>query len=132
MDRNLLWAVMLFGVQLVNYFFLRPLGIYSRFWYADIVLHILAGIMFGCLWLWFSRKLTLPREFLYSSIIMSAVLGSFLWEVWEFGGWYVRGFSMPYYIPSLGDTLSDILAGMVGAIILCLVRLIHSLRVNFK
>jgi hypothetical protein len=117
--KGYLWAsLVLFAVQIFSYAVLRPLGLYSRFWYADILLHIMAGAMFASLFIWLTRRSEFPIWLSLALSAMSAVFGSFLWELWEFGGWRLQGFEMPYYLPELGDTLGDMLAGLAGGVIL--------------
>lgn len=102
----------------VGTYFARAENWYYQFWYTDIVLHVLSGAMFASLWLWFvyRRDRTLIR-FETLTAVTFATFGSVLWEFWEFTSWRVLPQISAFYMPEIGDTLGDILCGIVGALI---------------
>lgn len=93
----------------------RHFGWYTAYSHTDTLLHIASGMMFGFLWLWLIRKDAPSRALvLLLTLVAVATFGSVLWELWEYLGHYLRPDLTTYYHPELGDTLSDIAAGMLG------------------
>ena len=93
----------------------RTLGLYHAHWYTDVLLHLVAGVGFGFIWLGLMKKWDYKKPLvLILGASALAVLGSVLWEVWEFAGWRLIPGHMRNYIPELGDSLSDILWGLIG------------------
>jgi hypothetical protein len=115
----LFWSLALLIIQIAAFPIVRAYSLYSRFWYTDVVLHIEAGLMFGLFWLWIIRRSSASNLLKYTTAITASVFGGFLWEVWELIGWTIVPGKTQNYIPDLGDSLSDIACGMLGAIILC-------------
>lgn len=107
----------------------RSYGWYSNYWYTDILMHILAGVMFGLFWLGLTRtKSYNNRLSLYGSIVMAAVFGSFVWEIWElYGNKFFPTFTV-HYIGTLSDALSDIACGLFGGILLAIAHSIKNIR----
>lgn len=70
----------------------------------------------GYIWLWFIRGTRMNVFAIYISLASFAVLGSFLWEVWEASAWQIIPETMQY-IPELNDSLLDIACGLIGGII---------------
>lgn len=91
-------------------------GFYNTYQFADITLHILAGIMFGSLYIWYARKYMQPWFLIFVSAASFAVFGSYLWEIWEFYAWQIWPERM-VYVPRFADTLGDIACGMLGGAI---------------
>lgn len=96
----------------------RHFGWYRGYVHTDTLLHIAAGVMFGLFWLWLLRNYPMRNEFLLLiSIVGVATFCAVLWELWEFLGTYFMPRWTEFYMPELGDTLSDISASMLGAVI---------------
>ena len=92
----------------------RKNAYYADYWYADIFLHITAGIAMSLFWLGLAGNPSKKAD--YISIILFAVFGSFLWEIWEFTGLHVIPDKI-IYKPTLSDSLGDIVSGMSGGMI---------------
>jgi len=92
----------------------RHFGFYNDYWFTDIILHTISGLAFGVLWIGLYKKTHSPFLLLILGAMSFAVLGSVLWEFWEFAGWQLTPAQVPFYIPQLGDTLGDIFCGLVG------------------
>lgn len=99
----------------------RLFGWYHEYWFTDVILHTLSGGMFALLWLSlsFGEKYK-SKVIFFLTLAMAGVFGSYFWELWEFGGTYILPGIAIAYIPNLGDSLSDIACGMVGAVITAL------------
>ncbi len=115
MKLNLVLGLFSGFMVLAGSFLSRRNGWYFDYWYTDIILHIIAGIMFGFLWLLLVRKTEFRPVWLITlGAVAMAVFGSFLWEVWEMTGWRLRPDQARFYIPEIADSLSDITCGMIG------------------
>ncbi len=114
----------IFGVTSVLFIAISILGVcahslgwYQDYWYADIILHTLSGIMFALFWIGSTYNETPKSKLSYLiSIVMAGVFGSYLWELWEFGGAYILPGIAIAYTPNLADSLGDIVCGMFGAL----------------
>lgn len=85
---------------------------------TDIILHGLAGIMFGLFWLNIAKKKITSKSILLTSALAFSVFASVGWEMWEFGTYQLESqgpIERTYYDPSLSDALQDILSSFVGA-----------------
>ncbi|PJE64067.1 MAG: hypothetical protein COU90_04320 [Candidatus Ryanbacteria bacterium CG10_big_fil_rev_8_21_14_0_10_43_42] len=118
-------AVLTLFLILAVHAFALIAGLYEMsFIWIDIPLHIGGGIFFGFVWLWFlgtsygARISGSPSLFIMKLlIILIALGGSFLWELFELGmTLYARdmAFMVGWYTPSVSDALTDILAGIAG------------------
>lgn len=120
MRRYLYIGIILAIVVAAGHLAARNLGLYYTFWYTDIILHIISGVMLGCFFLWFTRRTEYSSAALkYFSVVAAATFGSFLWEVWEFG-WNRLIPEIMIYAPTLPDSLLDIFTGFAGGVLLCL------------
>jgi hypothetical protein len=104
----------------------RRRAYYGDYWYADIILHVSAGIALALFWIGLAGRPMKRSEYL--SVVLFAVFGSFLWELWEFSGLHLVPDKL-IYKPTLPDSLGDITSGMVGGIIVSLTSWIRSKRV---
>ncbi len=106
----------------LGHFISRSLGWYFKYGLTDIVLHTIAGIMFGYVWIYFAEK-NKSGSVVWISVtsITFATSFSFLWEVWEFWGYKVTPWITRAYIPTLSDSLGDIAFGFIGGVIFSLV-----------
>ncbi|MEX2010393.1 MAG: hypothetical protein WD874_01150 [Parcubacteria group bacterium] len=96
----------------------RAYGWYFEYWYVDIILHALSGIMFALIWTILAKgKINSIAIFMFGAVA-TAVLGSFLWECWEYWGYLLRPDFARFYIPEIEDTLTDMAAGMAGALLI--------------
>lgn len=100
----------------------RKEAYYGNYWYADIILHVSAGIAMAVFWIGLVGKPKKKSE--YISIVLFSVFGSFLWEIWEFTGLHVIPDKL-IYKPTLSDSLGDIVSGMGGGIAVSLISWIR-------
>lgn len=110
------WSFVLFMVVAIGSWFARSMGWYNDYWYTDIILHTLSGAAFSLIWIGMNSNSRSPAWLLLLGTVSFAVFGSVLWEFWEFAGWRIMPSHTQFYIPELGDSLSDILCGAVGSI----------------
>jgi len=95
-------------------------GLYERQIHIDIPQHILAGVMFGLVWLWWLKPET-RADFskwliVVSTLGFTALIGA-AWEILEFVVWkllptFANGFK--FYSPTVGELLGDIVANLIG------------------
>jgi hypothetical protein len=98
----------------------RVYGFYFKYSWYDILLHVLAGVALGLLWLWISRNSNFLSSFVkYLSLLAFAVLGSFLWEIWEYTNWRIFPWTT-VYIQDVADILGDIFSGLAGGAIVAI------------
>ncbi len=118
-NKNLYYAIGLcILIAFTAYVIVKPNGLYYKFWFTDVVLHIVAGSMFAYFWLWLMRNAEgTPKWLRFSAAILFAVFGSVVWEMWELLGYKLTPWLTRDYIPELPDSLSDIVCGMFGGIL---------------
>jgi hypothetical protein len=129
--RTRIWwqTAVLFAIISVIGLCAHAFGWYQEFWYMDIILHTLSGVMFGLFWLGLTYKEKIESNFIsLLTITMAGVFGSFLWELWEFGGAYILPGIAIAYTPDLADSLGDIACGMGGAFVLAVMNWLISTR----
>jgi hypothetical protein len=115
MNKNILSAGILFLIVALGAWISRHYGWYGEYWFVDIILHIISGIMFGLIWtVVLGETRFRSRWALVLSIVAFAALGSVIWEFWEFEGWRIMPEHTQYYVPALSDTLGDIASGIGG------------------
>lgn len=114
MKRDVIVAITIFVLVGLGSWVAKSQGFYNAYWFTDVILHILAGVGFGFLWTAFVAKTGKGRLVMIIGAGAFAVLGSVLWEVWEFAGWRIFPEQMSDYVPELGDSLVDILCGFLG------------------
>lgn len=123
----------LFGLVALGAWLSRTLGWYNAYWYTDVILHILAGIALGLLWIVINRKNHASSWLVFCiSIISFAVFGSVLWEFWEFAGWWITPSRTQFYLATLDDTLLDILCGAIGGLLSAFIALRFSEKTSEK
>lgn len=118
--RKRIWYVTagLFAIICVIGLCARLFGWYDHYWFTDVILHTLAGGMFGLFWLGLTYGEYSNSRFIFLlTVAMAGVFGSYLWELWEFCGTYILPGIAIAYVPMLGDSLSDMACGMLGALI---------------
>jgi hypothetical protein len=126
--KSLYFSIFLLGTVAIASYFARAIGWYTDYWFTDVVLHTLSGVMFGSFWLWYMNKENIRNKWVvFFSIITFAVFGSVAWEFWEFSGWKITPSHTQFYIPELDDSLNDILCGMLGSMI---VSIYSYIRIN--
>ncbi len=115
----------IFFLVIVTIFFHFIFNFYNLYSVAkfDLILHVLAGIVYGLIAIFYFQKKYNKRDILVK-IILFSLLGSILWELIEYG--FLIFFTkyallLDIYSSSLLEALIDILAGLVGGIILSLV-----------
>ena len=122
-------SIILFILIAFGSYSARATGWYNSYWFTDVILHSISGIMFGFFWLWYMRNLKIQNVwFQVITIVTFATFASVLWEFWEFAGHYITPNHTQYYIPDLGDTLNDILCGMLGSTIVSFYVFLNSKR----
>jgi hypothetical protein len=96
-------------------------GLYDRWWWYDIPMHMLGG--FVTAWslsrfIFFlkikSKIIALPPLFHWLLIIGTTAIAGIGWEVYEYFLHIVTGRITQ---PSVGDTLQDLINGLIGAIL---------------
>jgi hypothetical protein len=127
---KLITSLLLLLVVSAGSFLSRHFGWYSTYFFTDIILHTLSGIMFGYLWLAFINKSNISSLITFSTIILFAVFGSFLWEVWEYGGYVFFPAHVEFYKPEIGDSLGDIASGMLGGILAGVINFFGTRKIN--
>ena len=93
--------------------------------WIDIPLHALGGMFFALLFLWaagntFPMRSVRERFVVSMAIIGAAVIGSVLWEVFEFALLTLApslAQTAKWYSLRVSDVLSDLFAGLVGGMI---------------
>ena len=109
----------------IGAFLSRYYGWYNTYWFTDISLHFISGIMFGSFWFWLIRKINKPNLTLEAiTTVTFAGFGSILWEFWEYAGWRIKPDHTRYYIPEIADSLNDTLCALLGALVVVIVILI--------
>lgn len=98
-------------------------GLYSNGWW-DTFLHVLSGVFIAFLgYDFFSRldddiRLEMPKRFVFVYIVVFAMAGAALWEMYEFTSDLVLNTTMQGN--GNDDTMVDIVAGSLGGIIAAL------------
>lgn len=103
-------------ISLLHFLFAKQQ--WYRFYGLDLALHFLGGIGFALGWLWLNDLL--QRKVDYFSVIMFALFGSFIWELYEFSVSSLLpklAQTAAWYSPSVSDVLSDMFAGLIGGIV---------------
>ncbi len=96
---------------------------HSTVWY-DLFMHVLGGGVValsgvGLAWhVWLKRRGAAPGLLLKAAMVGLVLLVAVLWEVWE-----VLYEMTPNWTLSVSDTISDVLSGVAGAILV--LRLVH-------
>jgi hypothetical protein len=116
MRRDLSISLLIFALVGLGSWSAKSLGLYDAHWYTDVILHLASGIGFGFIWTALTGKSGRSKIILILGAASAAVLGSFLWELWEFAGWRIIPGRMRDYVPELGDSLVDILCGLAGGV----------------
>lgn len=114
------YAVILFTAVYIGAWASRSFGWYNEYAFTDIMLHIVSGAAFGLMWLGFMKDSRNQFWVICIGGMSFATFGSVMWEFWEFAGWRVTPSQLRFYIPELGDTLGDILCGMIGGAVVSL------------
>lgn len=117
MKRHLYLSYALGFIVLIGSGLARQYGWYHEYWFTDVILHFLSGVGIAALWFWMIQGENMTAPIRVLSTVAFAVLISFFWEAWEWWGWMLRPDFARHYIPELGDTLSDMAWGLLGALI---------------
>lgn len=101
-------------------FFGTMLNLYSIIPIYDILLHFASGILLVLLghyiFQWFVRnECTLPLKVTILVCILLSIAAAAFWEIWEFTGDSLLGLDSQGV--AISDTMSDIIAGTIGAFI---------------
>lgn len=122
MRKEFIYSLFIFVIVGIVTFFSRKLGWYNNYWYTDVILHFLSGVGFGLIWLGLDKESKKPLATVLACVSF-AVFGSVLWEYWEYFGWHITPSHTRYYIPEMGDTLSDTFFGLIGGLVAAIPRL---------
>jgi hypothetical protein len=117
MRSNFILALLLFVCVGIAALIARNYGFYNDYWFTDVILHIVSGFALGLTWIGLNRGEVKRRWMVILCAVSFAALGSVLWEFWEFSGWRITPSHTRFYIPELGDSLLDILCGLLGGAI---------------
>ncbi len=124
MNQYIRYSIALLGLVALGAWLSRHYGWYNSYWFVDITLHIVSGIMFGLFWLGIHSRSEFGSKWsLFISTIAFATFGSVLWEFWEFEGWKIMPAHTQFYFPILSDTLGDIASGMFGGLLLACAKI---------
>ncbi len=93
------------------HFMAEVFHLYWVYWWLDIVVHFLAGFSGSLVLAWFFGPLGMFRAIFYILIFMFAV--GIAWEIFE----YVNDLVQP--IDYWQDTISDLIADMLGSGLVC-------------
>lgn len=115
-------SVFLFIFVAVGSYYSRINGWYGEFWFTDVILHTLSGVMFACVFLWIFKNSDSRNKWPYIiAAVLFSVFGSYLWEIWEYLGWKYFPERVDFYEPTLEDSLLDIFCGFIGGLIVMVV-----------
>lgn len=97
------------------------LQFYANISCYDLIMHLCSGILLAFLGEYtltlFNKgtppSISLLSQYVYCFTFSAACAG--LWEIWEFSGDKILGFNSQ--LGSLDDTMTDIIAGTIGAVI---------------
>jgi len=100
-------------------------NLYEKKVRIDIPQHILSGAIFGLIWFWLleSNAQNFSKSLTGISIVSFAVLGSLIWEFFEFALWNfapILAKNIQLYSPRVGELLGDMLSGLTGGIAIVL------------
>jgi len=102
------------------------LGFYDRNIPVDLFEHFLGGIVLGIMGMWWfkSHRLSDSPKFLSIFVISTfALLGSFIWELMEYGLFHLTpNFADYFYLYSAttSDLLSDMVCGLAGGLLVAI------------
>lgn len=123
MNKYFIYSIFLFVLVGIVTLVTRHFGWYNVYWFADVILHTVSGIAFGLMWIGVQERKSQTLLTLLLGTTSFATLGSVLWEFWEFAGWRITPSHARFYIPELGDTLSDVFCGIIGGLLIALILL---------
>ncbi|OGG44433.1 hypothetical protein A2841_00470 [Candidatus Kaiserbacteria bacterium RIFCSPHIGHO2_01_FULL_48_10] len=108
-------ALLAFAIFLLQQYAL-DMYLYWRFWWFDVLMHGLGGVLIGSFALWFfvfEFQTKYNRLLLFS---LASVLGvGIAWEIFEkVAGWQVDRTLAAYVFDTLGDIVMDILGGFLA------------------
>ncbi len=127
MNKYLKLSILVLLLVGIGHLISRRKSYYGDYWYADIILHVSAGVALALFWIGLAGK---PRKRSdYISAILFAVFGSFLWELWEFSGLHLVPDKI-IYKPTLPDSLGDITSGMGGGVIVSIASFLRNRKGN--
>lgn len=110
----------------------NPLGFYTRWWWFDIPMHIVGGIVTTfCAYSFFKRikkSISLePFALRCFVFIGSTAIVGILWEIYEFFASLATGIVMQ---PSVADTVGDLANDLIGATLFCVLLFLSKKRNN--
>lgn len=119
------YIVALFILMIGLHIIANLTGMYeTRIIWIDKVLHLLAGIAIGLVWMTVTEKRYTNRikiSSLFLLLVLFVLLVSLFWEAIEFSFWRTLPFyaeKMNLYSPHLKDAITDIIANLFGVILL--------------
>lgn len=110
-----------FVLLLIGLFVGTPFHIYDTVPHFDKVLHVTGGILVAWFSAGFISSMPMPKLYRFIGIVGAAMLVGVLWEFAEYSSGIINNHAgiIYYYFHGgdLTDTLGDLLADMVGAVI---------------
>lgn len=92
--------------------------LYFTFWWFDVLVHFLAGVLVAVFGLYFLRRFTRihieGRVFFLAGIILSLSVGA-LWEFFEYWNGIIFVGPEEYAVDTFSDLFTDFVGGSVGA-----------------
>lgn len=127
MTIQLTYIAVLVMITGIGHFAALYAGLYNGKVWVDIPLHALGGVFLGLIWIWLNQRFAAGNDVarqsflaMSISIVEFALAGSFLWELVEFTFWNllpVPAAQLKIYSASVGDVLSDMVAGVSGGLL---------------
>lgn len=96
-------------------------SLYWKYPATDIILHTLAGVMFGLFWLSLVEGKIESKFLLLVTMLTFAMSAAYLWEAWEFMTYELEITPIKRaYTPLVSDVLSDIFSSFIGGLFVML------------
>lgn len=101
------------------------LGLYDQGIPIDVPQHLLAGVLFGIIWIgWIhAQNITLSDTMLFVSTISFVALLSVIWEVFEYLIWQLLptvSELLKWRSTTVHDLIGDMVAALIGGVIIAL------------
>jgi len=115
----------LIAVILVAHFIAVWYLLYPKFFWLDIVLHLIGGIAVALfVVIYFGDRLNATNSivFIIISLIAWTVFAGVLWEFfeWGFDNFVATPYDLPYSQPGLDDTMGDLAMDILGGLVVAI------------
>jgi hypothetical protein len=120
------------GFQLlVTHFVALELYLYWKFWWLDILMHLLGGVWLVSIWRTLTDMELIPFRWWRLRIILPVTIT--LMIIWEIFGVYVEdGFKVGYITDTVGDIVCGIVGVMVGFWLLRKLQILDTSHTNYE